>query len=216
MTAWKSAAGLKTEGRPLANPVVREEGDDRAREKPFRAAPQLWGACCLAGRHLRAPAFLPWGNGDPPRFHYSTKSEWSLCSNQKIRTARARSIGATLWICQRPQHAPYEFPIIRCPTGRAEQSIIILCRQELFLSCASIRFQQTGNKNHAGKQVFVIRSPPRHPPDFASRSGAAFPGEMDERERPRQGRWNWDYRPITRCTSARAPSQAIRSLIPSA
>src|SRR6266404_6660488 len=159
MTAWKSAAGLKTEGRPLANPVVREEGDDRAREKPFRAAPQLWGACCLAGRHLRAAAFLPWGNGDPPRFHYSTKSEWSLCSNQKIRTARARSIGATLWICQRPQHAPYEFPIIRCPTGRAEESIVILCRQELFLSCASIRSQQTGNKNHAGKQIFVIRRP---------------------------------------------------------
>src|SRR5258708_20550619 len=69
MTAWKSAAGLKTEGRPLANPVVREEGDDRAREKPFRAPPQPWGACSLSGRHLRAAASLPYGNSQPPRFH---------------------------------------------------------------------------------------------------------------------------------------------------
>jgi hypothetical protein len=31
-----------------------------------------------------------------------------------------------------------------------------------------------------------------------------------------QARWNYDCRPITRCTSASALSQAIRSLIPSA
>lgn len=47
-------------------------------------------------------------------------------------------------------------------------------------------------------------------------SGVAFLGKIDERGRPRQARWNFDYRPITRWTSARAPSQAIRSLIPSA
>ena len=98
MTAWKSAAGLKTEGRPLANPAVGEEGDDRAREKPFRAAPQLWGACCWQGAicvrrrlYRREMAIL--------RDSITQQNQNGLFApTKKSVLLGARSIGASLWI----------------------------------------------------------------------------------------------------------------------
>ena len=64
----------------------------------------------------------------------------------------------------------------RCPTGRAEKSIIIQCRQELFPSCASTRFQQTGNKTTSGNKSFVVRSPPPASSRFRLTFGIRIPG----------------------------------------